>query len=78
MALELSYEEFMERSRRTVPNLQIDNLKELYYNGNLVEYKKIECAHQQCTACKGTGVRRDGQMCIHAISCNCTNCRTYA
>lgn len=35
------------------------------------------CAHTQCRSCKGTGVKADGQMCIHALSCSCSRCRTY-
>lgn len=35
------------------------------------------CAHLRCLSCKGTGVKTDGHMCVHALSCSCSRCRTY-
>lgn len=32
------------------------------------------CMHDSCPECIGTGVRRDGSMCVHMISCNCPKC----
>lgn len=34
------------------------------------------CLHDSCTECHGTGVRRDGGMCLHGISCPCPKCTT--
>lgn len=36
-----------------------------------------DCAHMRCPSCKGTGIKSNGQMCVHALSCSCPNCRTY-
>lgn len=33
-----------------------------------------DCLHNGCSECIGTGVRRDGSACIHAISCPCPRC----
>ena len=33
-----------------------------------------ECAHNQCSECIGTGIRRDGRGCVHMISCPCPRC----
>ncbi|QGZ16199.1 hypothetical protein Hena1_00230 [Erwinia phage Hena1] len=32
------------------------------------------CLHKACTECKGTGIRRNGGICIHGIACPCPNC----
>lgn len=35
------------------------------------------CAHDACSECVGTGIKRDGTMCIHALSCSCPKCVPY-
>ena len=35
------------------------------------------CLHDSCPDCLGTGVRRDGGICIHGISCPCPKCTPY-
>lgn len=32
------------------------------------------CMHDNCPECVGTGVKKDGTMCIHGISCPCPKC----
>ena len=32
------------------------------------------CLHDSCPDCLGTGIKRDGSMCIHGISCPCPKC----
>ena len=32
------------------------------------------CAHDSCSECVGTGIRKDGSMCIHSLSCSCPKC----
>ena len=32
------------------------------------------CMHDQCPECVGTGVKKDGSMCIHGIACPCPKC----
>jgi hypothetical protein len=35
------------------------------------------CMHETCPACSGGGVREDGSMCVHMISCSCKKCAVY-
>ncbi len=35
---------------------------------------KEECLHKQCPECEGKGVKKNGQPCIHMISCHCRKC----
>lgn len=32
------------------------------------------CMHDQCTDCHGTGIKSNGGICIHGISCPCPKC----
>ena len=32
------------------------------------------CLHDSCTQCKGTGIKLDGSICIHNLSCPCPKC----
>lgn len=32
------------------------------------------CLHELCSDCHGTGQKRDGSICIHALSCPCPRC----
>jgi hypothetical protein len=32
------------------------------------------CLHDGCSECLGTGVKGDGSMCVHNISCSCPKC----
>jgi len=32
------------------------------------------CAHDSCPECVGTGIKKDGSMCVHGISCSCPKC----
>jgi hypothetical protein len=32
------------------------------------------CMHDNCPECIGTGIKHDGSMCIHMISCPCPKC----
>lgn len=36
--------------------------------------KYSECLHKQCTRCKGTGVTKRGEPCLHYLSCQCPKC----
>lgn len=35
------------------------------------------CAHHGCMQCYGTGIKLDGSMCVHFISCSCPRCTPY-
>jgi len=32
------------------------------------------CLHDSCPECLGTGIKRDGNMCVHNIYCTCPKC----
>lgn len=32
------------------------------------------CLHDQCIECVGTGLKRDGSICVHYLSCPCPKC----
>ena len=32
------------------------------------------CLHDACTDCHGTGIKINGGMCMHGISCSCPKC----
>lgn len=32
------------------------------------------CLHETCTQCHGTGIKLDGEICVHSISCPCPRC----
>lgn len=36
-----------------------------------------ECLHMKCPMCKGTGVKYDGSICVHGLSCPCKRCSPY-
>lgn len=38
------------------------------------EPQPIQCIHEKCPECHGTGIKRDGTACIHMISCPCKKC----
>lgn len=35
------------------------------------------CLHDSCPECIGTGIKKDGSICIHHISCPCRKCTPY-
>lgn len=37
------------------------------------EYIK-RCIHKQCKKCRGTGITKQGTICVHMISCKCPLC----
>lgn len=32
------------------------------------------CLHDKCEKCVGTGITKEGGVCIHMISCSCPKC----
>ena len=39
-----------------------------------LDYPKQQCLHKGCTDCHGTGKKKNGEACIHFISCPCPQC----
>jgi len=58
------YEEDLERKQKE----HLDNIQRQY------EVNWQPCMHDACTDCCGTGIRRDGGMCVHGLSCPCPKC----
>ena len=54
--------------------LQEEHLKKVNQN---LESMFEPCAHDQCPECHGTGIKLNGQKCIHYIYCNCRKCNPY-
>ena len=36
------------------------------------------CAHDNCTACLGTGITKQRTICVHAIACSCPKCSPWS
>jgi hypothetical protein len=32
------------------------------------------CLHKGCSDCHGTGTKKNGELCVHFISCPCPQC----
>lgn len=52
----------------------LDNVKQFLEKG--LENSK-PCLHDSCAECIGTGIKNDGAMCIHYISCPCKKCSPF-
>ena len=37
-----------------------------------------DCLHNRCILCIGTGVKKNGDRCVHFLSCPCGRCRKYS
>lgn len=33
-----------------------------------------KCLHKSCPDCEGSGRKKNGQLCVHMISCPCRRC----
>lgn len=55
--------ELKERQERHMSNIGIQN-----------DINWRACMHDQCTECHGTGIKSDGAVCVHYISCPCPKC----
>ena len=40
--------------------------------GNMQTYEP--CMHDSCPECIGTGIKKDGSLCVHMMSCTCPKC----
>lgn len=47
-------------------------------NGFIGRIPPSKCLHKLCSQCHGNGVKTDGTICVHYISCNCATCTTYS
>lgn len=53
-----------------------DQMKKINELNRVYEPQKFsDCMHDNCPACGGTGIRKDGLgQCIHNMSCPCKKC----
>ncbi len=45
--------------------------------GKVKKETERPCFHDSCNECHGTGIKENGQLCIHMISCPCPKCRPF-
>jgi len=46
---------------------------------NVIRYNNMNwqpCLHDECPLCFGTGIKVDGTICVHNISCPCPKCNS--
>lgn len=60
-----------ENYEKDLARRQAEHLKQVT-NNNDINWRP--CLHDQCPDCVGTGVKKDGNPCIHGISCPCPKC----
>lgn len=45
---------------------------------SIAPFENFDCLHMRCIECNGSGNKKNGEICVHFISCNCNNCNaTY-
>lgn len=77
--------EFMKNKKYYIPNKPKKPLEDFYdvidktidRNGHIGRISQKNCLHKSCSQCHGNGVKQDGSICVHYISCNCPSCTTY-
>ena len=57
------YQRYLERRQK-------EHLESVFGRPN----SDIPCLHDSCPECIGTGIKRDGSMCVHNIACSCPKC----
>ena len=62
-----------EQYEKDLRRRQEEHLKRVHGRG---EREFQPCMHDGCSRCHGTGVKSDGTVCVHMISCRCPKCRT--
>lgn len=89
--MSVSVAEFMQRIANKdyyqIEGQQKTNSSEDFYNaiseivdrnGHIGRIPKKHCLHRLCSQCHGNGVKQNGEICVHFISCNCPLCTTYS
>lgn len=73
-----------KKIKRKKPKVDFDGirkaLKEHHERENVpyrIYGRDVTCLHKQCSYCKGTGITKFGAVCVHAISCPCSNCQPW-
>lgn len=50
------------------------NLDYYPYNNTNKDNQNSGCLHDSCPECGGTGIKKNGGVCIHHIACFCPKC----
>ena len=50
------------------------HLERVYARGWSGSTREVDCLHNQCPFCWGTGIKANGERCIHMIACGCPRC----
>lgn len=75
MNKEQYYQNLKEKQRQHLDSVRKnDSNNGVWFND---DFNWKPCMHDSCPYCVGTGIKHDGSMCVHHISCNCTKCATY-
>jgi len=75
----ISLTEFINSIKLKMSQNDNDAISEIVdRNGHIGRIPKKHCLHRLCTQCHGNGVKTDGTICVHYISCNCPLCTTYS
>jgi hypothetical protein len=69
-----SINEFAKNAILDSVNKNLANISQQQYSLNVSIVAEHKCLHDNCAMCKGTGIKVDGSVCIHNISCNCKKC----
>lgn len=59
----------IERARIRMKNFSAEDRNVL--NGRL---RKSICLHSRCSECGGSGLKKNGDLCLHFLSCSCKKC----
>jgi len=60
-----------EKQLRKEFDVSIEGSMEMWKN---MKEENRQCLHQQCSSCRGTGIKKDKSVCVHMISCPCPKC----
>lgn len=59
----------IERARIRMKNLSAEGRSVLDKR-----LRKLICLHSKCSECGGSGVKKNGDLCLHFLSCSCKKC----
>ena len=71
---------FVMKNRETIHIiLKETNMSNYTNNDENIYNEKIDmteqkCLHDSCPDCHGSGVKKNGEICVHWISCPCPRC----
>lgn len=51
-----------------------EHFKNINRNFGINDENWQPCMHDQCPECLGTGIKKNGGMCVHMLSCSCPKC----